>query len=54
MRILVSSELYIFAIHVILQLDTVMENKGYFEEEIKGKQGYMHVYINLIYSTGLV
>ena len=52
MRILVSSELYTFAIRVILQLDTVMENKSYLEEEIKGEQGYMHV--NLIYITGQV
>ena len=49
MCILVNSELYTFAICVILQLDTVMENKSYLEEEIKGKIGYMHV--NLIYTT---
>ena len=48
MHILVSSELYTFAIRVILQLDTVMENKSYLEEEIKGEQGYMH--INLMYT----
>ena len=27
-----------------LQLDTVLENNGYAEDEIKGKKGYIHIY----------